>query len=326
MVSEHGDMNKEWAELADDNDMNSGVSSRGAIDLGDAGEQAVDRLEDLEGAAFDQAYMNEMIRHHEQSLAAFTQMGYSARSAEIRQLANNGLSPIRTHLALARQIGSRVGVSTTAGSAGGVIVPKPVPTTDTGRRTTAGRTTTSPTTTTPTTTGRTTTAAADNDRNDENATKPPLPPADRAFVRDVVSDHRMHIRLAKRAQREAKRDETRDLAERIERDFDKWEDRWLGLADRRDLEVSSRLERADRQKIERLDGASERGFDRTYVTMLSNHLETVLQHLRKQRNDAQSPVVRRMADSEIPQVREHLEQARKLREEAEKRAEKSDRD
>jgi putative membrane protein len=302
MISEHNSMNQQWAALAKNNDMRVGV------DLGPAGEQSIERLEDLDGAEFDQAYMAEMIRHHEQDLAAFQRMGASARSPEVRQLANSGVATIREHLGLAQQVGSRVGISTTAGRVGGVTVPTPAPSDDARRRTTADRT------------GR----DEGDDRNDGND-RPPLPAEERAFVQDVLSDHRMHIRLAKRAQREAGRDETRELAERIEKDFTRWEERWQSLADRRDLQVPSRLERADRQKIERLEGASERGFDRTYVTMLANHLESVVQKLRKEREEARSAVVRRLVDDELPVIREHLARARRLQEQADERAEASDR-
>jgi putative membrane protein len=304
-IADHNSMNEQWSTLA----RNTGMRIDLTVDP--AGKQSIERLEDLSGAAFDQAYMAEIIRQHEQDLAAFQRMAASARSTEVRQLANSGVPTIREHLTLARQIGSRVGVATTAGRVGGVPVPVPTPS-DTARR--------------PTTTERTKGDEGDerNDRSEAND-RPPLPAADRAFVRDVVSDHRMHIRLAKRAEREARRDDTRELAERIEKDFTKWEERWRSLADRRDLEVPSGLERADRQKIERLEGASERGFDRTYVAMVANHLETVVQKLRKERQDARSPVVSRMVDDELPVIREHLARARKLQEQAEERAEASDR-
>ena len=124
MISDHNSMNQKWTALANDNDM------KVVPDFGTAGQQTIDRLEDLDGNEFDQAYVAEMIRRHEQDLATFGWMRQSARSSEVRQLASTSESAIRQHLALARQVGSRVGVSTTAGRAGGVPVPAPVPTND----------------------------------------------------------------------------------------------------------------------------------------------------------------------------------------------------
>ena len=124
MVSDHNDMNKEWVDLAKDHDM------KVTVEFGPAGQQSIDRLEGLSGAAFDQAYMSENIREHEQDLAAFERMATSARSAEVRKLSSTGASTVREHLTLAQQVGSQVGVSSTAGRVGGVPTPAPTTTTD----------------------------------------------------------------------------------------------------------------------------------------------------------------------------------------------------
>jgi predicted outer membrane protein len=302
MISEHGSMYEEWEELAQKIDMETD------IDLEQAQEPTVERLRNLSGTAFDQAYMAEMIRLHEQDLAAFQRMGTSARSPEVRQLATSGVSTIQEHLTLARQVGSRVGVSTTAGRAGGVTSPTPTPSDTAGRRTTPDRTT-----------------RTEPDDRDDRKDRPPLPAEDRPFVQEALGDHLMHIRLARRAQREGKMEETRELGERIEKDLTQWRERWENVADRRDVEVPSNLERADRQRIERLDGASERGFDRTYATVLANHLEHVVQNFRKKGLTAESAAVRGLVESELPAMRELLAQARRLEGQVSERREDSDR-
>jgi putative membrane protein len=121
MVEDHNAMNREWSTLALKNGMKL------SLDFGPDGKETIDRLEDLSGTEFDQAYMSEMLRQHEQNLAAFERMASSATSSNVKQLAQNGVPTIREHLSLARQVGSRVGVSTTAGRPSGVNVPRPNP-------------------------------------------------------------------------------------------------------------------------------------------------------------------------------------------------------
>jgi putative membrane protein len=192
-----------------------------------------------------------------------------------------------------------------------VTSPTPVPSDTARRRTTADRTTR--------------TEADDRDDRDDRKDRPPLPAEDRPFVREALGDHLMHIRLAKRAQREGKMEETRELGERIEKELTQWRERWENVADRRDVEVPSNLERADRQRIERLDGVSERGFDRTYATVLANHLEHVVQNFRKKGQTAQSAAVRGLVESELPVMRELLAQARQLEGQVSRRENDSDR-
>ena len=297
MISEHNAMNQQWGTLARNNRMKT------EVDFGPAGQDAIERLEDLSGAAFDQAYMREMIQAHQQDLAAYQRMSTSARSPDVRQLAQSGASTIRSHLALAQQVGSRVGVATTAARPGGVPVPLPAPApSDTARPRTAAD-------------------SARQDARDVQNDRRPLSAEDRMFVEAVLSDHLLQIRLAKRAQREAKRDETRRLAERIEKDFTEWLQRWQKVAARHDAEMDAHLERMDRRKIDRLEEASKGGVDRTYAAIVVQRLEALLQEFRRKGDEARSAGLRGLVEEELPVIRKDLALARRLHEQASQRAE-----
>ena len=286
MISEHNSMNQQWATLARNNRI------RAEAPFGGDKDESIERLEDLSGAEFDRAYMAEMIRRHEQDLDAFEQMETSARSPEVRQLAKSGVSTIREHLALAQQVGRRVSVSTTVARTGGVTVPVPAPSDDARRRTAAD--------------------GANRDERKDRGDRRTLRAEDRAFVEGVLGDHLMHIRLAKRAQREAKRGDTRRLAERIEKELTNWAERWENFADRRDANVTSHLERQHRKKLERLDKASERNFDHAYAAIVAEHLESLVDDFREERLEKRPGAVGRLAKEELPVLRDLLERARRL--------------
>ncbi len=294
MIADHNSLNEKWADLARESKM------KVSPDFGPSGEQTIDRLDNLSGSAFDQAYMSEMIRDHEQDLSSFERMASSARSSEVRELAGEEASTIRQHLALARQVGGRVGVSSTAARAAGVPVPAPTTSSNDDRRTT------------------------NNPSTAKNRSA--LGAGDRSFVDRALSDHLMHIRLAKRAEREAKSEQTRDLAERIEKDLTRWSVRWEDFADRRDAEVSSKLSPHGREKLERLDNASERGdLDRVYGEVVAEHLELMIQYFRDRGRESQTPAVRNLVQGEVPVLRDLQDRARKLENEMSKRAKESDR-
>jgi putative membrane protein len=278
MVSEHNSMNEQWGKLARDRGM------RIDVDFGPSGKQTIDQLDDLEGAEFDQAYMTAMIRQHEQDLATFQRMGSSARSSDVRQLANDGLSTIQQHLMLARQVGSRVGVATTAGRVGDVNpLPAPLPS-DTNR---ARRTV---------------------DRNDRGTPRAEA----QQFVETVLGAHLLEIKLAERAKRHARSDEIKQLAERLEKDFSEWQKRWENVAERYDVTVPTHLGTLRRDRMETLEDASERNFDRTYAHLVVDHLENVLPYYQKEGQAIQPDAVRRLVDEELPLIRDHLARARRL--------------
>jgi len=287
IVSDHNDMNKEWVDLAQDNDM------KVTVEFGPAGQQSIDRLEGLSGAAFDQAYMSEMIREHEQDLAALQRMATSARSSEVRQLSSTGASTVREHLTLAQQIGSQVGVSSTAGRVGGV--------TNDGNN------------------------AENRDDHDANHNeRASLGAADRAFVDNVLRDHLMHIRLAKQAQHQGS-DEVKDLAERVEKEFTKWSERWENFADKRDAEVSSKLQPHNKEKLDRLKKAKDREeFDRAYADLVADHLELMVQDFQAAGERTQTPAVQRLAKDELPVIRDLHSRAQRLDREESSDKESSD--
>jgi putative membrane protein len=292
MVSDYNDLNKEWVDLAQDNDM------KVTVDFGPAGQQSIDRLEGLSGAAFDQAYMSERIREQEQDLAALQRMATSARSNELRQLSSTSASTVREHLALAQQVGSQVGVSSTAGRVGGVPTPAPTTTTDDHTR----RTTTND--------GNNTENRDDHGANNNESSS--LGAADRAFVDNVLRDHLMHIRLAKQAQHQGG-DEVKDLAQRIEKDFTKWSDRWENFADKRDAEVSSKLQPHNKEKLDRLNKAKDRKeFDRAYADLVADHLELMVQDFQAAGQRTQTPAVQRLAKDELPVIRDLHSRAQRL--------------
>ncbi len=284
MVSDHNDMNKEWVDLAQDNDM------KVTVEFGPAGQQSIDRLEGLSGSAFDQAYMSENIREHEQDLAALERMATSARWAEVRKLSSTGASTVREHLTLAQQVGKQVGVSSTAGRVGGV--PTPAPTTTTDDRTNAKN--------------------GEDHNNANNNEHASLGAADRAFVDNVLRDHLMHIRLAKQAQHQGS-DQVKDLAERIEKDFTKWSERWESFADKRDAEVSSKLQPHNKEKLDRLNKAKDREeFDRAYADLVADHLELMVQDFQAAGQRTQTPAVQRLAKDELPVIRDLHSRAQRL--------------
>jgi putative membrane protein len=286
MISEHNAMNEEWGRLARSNNM------RIDADFGPSGKQTIDQLDNLEGTQFDQAYMNAMIWQHENDLATFQRMSSSAGSSEVRQLANNGLSTIQQHLTLARQVGSRVGVSTTAGRVGGET-PVPLPTD-------------------PDRTRRTDDRAIPNERDDRNDGRA-LNLEDRKFFQNTLQAHLLELRLAEQARKRAQSGEIRRLAERIENDFQEWQERWEDLADRQDLKTPSNLGPEHRERIEDFeDRAKGRDFDRRYAELVAEHLRGVVNAFEKEGQTVRPAAARRLVDDELPVLREYLTQARRL--------------
>ena len=313
MIDDHSTMVKSWNQLASSYKMPmSGLTA----DFGEAGKAEVDRLDNLKGSEFDQAYMGQMIQDHERTLELMRRVRNTAQDRDIRRLAETDTTAITQHLALARQVGSQVGVATTAGRVGGVTYP----------------TTTTPTTTTPApTTGTyrrpttTSTNPAANERSD-NPNVRALSAEDRRFVDDVLGDHQLHVRLANIAQRNAKDNETRDLAQRVESEMTRWGQRWQNFSDRHDANITSNLERQDRNKIQRLRDVKEQNFDQAYAHIVANHMERMLDNFRNERWDERPDAAGRLAQKELPVLRDLHQRAAELEQKLDRENNRSGKD
>ena len=108
MVTDHSKANDELKAWASQ----KGVTLPSELD---AKHKAVrDRLSKLSGAAFDKAYMADMLTDHKEDVATFKKESSAARDADLKAWASQTLPTLEEHLKQARDTAAKVGVTTTA--------------------------------------------------------------------------------------------------------------------------------------------------------------------------------------------------------------------
>jgi putative membrane protein len=78
-------------------------------------QQTYQELQQLSDAEFDQAYMDEMVRDHEEDVQAFERQAQSGQDPDLRAFAQETLPTLRAHLELAEEIRAQVTAATGAG-------------------------------------------------------------------------------------------------------------------------------------------------------------------------------------------------------------------
>jgi putative membrane protein len=105
MVTDHGKANDELKQWASQKNVTL------PTDL-DAKHKALkDRLSKLNGAAFDKAYMHEMVMDHQQDVAAFKKESTSGKDAELKAWAGKTLPTLQDHLKMAQDTATKVGAA-----------------------------------------------------------------------------------------------------------------------------------------------------------------------------------------------------------------------
>ncbi len=107
MVTDHGKANDELKALA----QQKNVTLPAALDA--QHKPTVDRLSKLSGAAFDRAYMREMVNDHNKDVAAFKKESTSASDADLKAWAGKTLPTLQEHQTMAKEIDGKLPSSTT---------------------------------------------------------------------------------------------------------------------------------------------------------------------------------------------------------------------
>jgi putative membrane protein len=107
MVTDHSKANDELKQWADANHVTLPTQL-------DAKHKATrDKLEKLSGAAFDKAYMRDMLTDHKTDVAKFKTESNRAQNDGLKDWAGKTLPTLQEHLKQAQETASKVGVSTT---------------------------------------------------------------------------------------------------------------------------------------------------------------------------------------------------------------------
>jgi putative membrane protein len=270
MVTDHTRMGNEWASLA----ARSGMRITPALDA--TQQQTISRLTSLTGADFDRQYMGTMVQDHQLAVSTFQSLGPSAQSADVRQLAANGLPALQQHLTMAQQVANQVGAAVATTTTG-----LPAPNQPGG--------------------------VATNNRADRNGVR-----GDQYYVQEVWQGHEMQVELAQLAKDKAKDSKVKQFAENMLDDFTKFRDRWADLAAKNGMTVPAHIGRLHKEKVDRLKQAGRGQFDRVYLDIVQENLASVVPYFQKEGRQAQSSQIRNLVNDELPKIQDHLSRAQNL--------------
>jgi putative membrane protein len=136
--------------------------------------------------------------------------------------------------------------------------------------------------------------------------------SDAKFIREATADNLMEVRLGEMAGRRSTTTDVKNYGQRMVTDHQKLADQWTGLATKYGVELKPGLGPGRESKVDKLQRADQKAFDREYMTTMIVAHEIDVDSLQKGGTSAHSEPVRKLAAYELPIVREHLLDARKI--------------
>ena len=110
MVTDHSKANDELKNIA----VQKNVTLPTSLDAKD--QATKDKLSGMKGAAFDRAYMADMVKDHKTDIAAFEREARSGKDSDVKAWAEKTLPTLREHLRLAEKTDSEVRSGGSGGS------------------------------------------------------------------------------------------------------------------------------------------------------------------------------------------------------------------
>jgi putative membrane protein len=108
MVTDHTNAENQLKQVAEKQD----VTLPGKLSPAD--QATKDRLEKLHGAAFDKAYMHDMVTDHEHDVAEFRRDEKTIKDTQLKDWVINTLPTLDSHLEEAKKVADNVGATTVA--------------------------------------------------------------------------------------------------------------------------------------------------------------------------------------------------------------------
>jgi putative membrane protein len=103
MVDDHTKANSELKQAASQD----GIDVPSELDAKE--KKTLDRLSGLSGAAFDKAYMSDMVKDHKKDVAEFDKEAKSGKDSAVKKFAESALPTLREHLKMAEDIHRELG-------------------------------------------------------------------------------------------------------------------------------------------------------------------------------------------------------------------------
>jgi putative membrane protein len=108
MVDDHSKANDELKQIAS----SKGIALPSSVTSKDR--RTADKLQKMNGASFDKAYMKDMVADHETDVAEFEREARSGKDPDLKAFAEKTLPTLKEHLQMARDAAAKVGAASSA--------------------------------------------------------------------------------------------------------------------------------------------------------------------------------------------------------------------
>lgn len=136
--------------------------------------------------------------------------------------------------------------------------------------------------------------------------------ADAKWIREVAADNLLEVDLGKVAQKRATNASVKQFGDRMMADHTKAQDELVSMATSHGLPLKPELGPRHEQKVDQLQKAPHKDFDRDYIRSMIEDHNADISYLENEGEHAHSAPVRDYAKKYLPVLQDHLKEAKRI--------------
>jgi putative membrane protein len=135
---------------------------------------------------------------------------------------------------------------------------------------------------------------------------------DSKFIHETVAGELMEVRLGQIGEQRATNTDVKQFAQRMVTDHQKLQDQWVDMASKHGMPIKPGLGPSHQAKVSYVQRAAAKEFDREFMTMMIGVHEDRVPYFENEITSVHSEPVRKLVTYELPILREHLLDAKRV--------------
>jgi putative membrane protein len=136
---------------------------------------------------------------------------------------------------------------------------------------------------------------------------------DKQFIELAASQGLAEVKMARLALDKAQSNEVRQFAQQMVEDHTRANDKLKSIAQRYSMPVPTTMDSEDQATYEKLAMMTGKEFDKQYAKIQKKGHDRVISEFEKASNDLDNPTLREFAQTTLPTIKMHDEQAKTLK-------------
>ena len=139
--------------------------------------------------------------------------------------------------------------------------------------------------------------------------------ADKKFVENAAMGGMLEVKLGEVAKEKAQNPDVKAFGERMVKDHSAINDKLRAVAEKKGIKIPDQLDKKHQEWVDTFSKMDAKKFDKEYMDLMVKDHKRDVEAFQKEAKEAEDPQVKEFASTTLPTLKDHFEQAKKVKKE-----------